>query len=124
MLRGFDETEIETEADTMQYTRMERSKRPKPKGTSFMSFLPTIIVALLIIGIVFVAWALYLKATDPGGEEVDTPAENDEIIRNKDSGDQDGNNGDDTAADDSSEDKQDDTANEDTNTEEDQFYFV
>lgn len=82
ILQEFDEENIQTE-DTMQYTRMERSKRPKvARGSSFLSFLPSIIVIILVIGIIFVAWSLYQKALNTNDDNIENEPENDEIIRN------------------------------------------
>lgn len=89
VLQGFDEENIQTEhEETMQYTRLERSKRPKAaRGTSFLSFLPTIIVIVLVIGIIFVAWALYQKTLNTNSDVINNQPEDDEIIRNIDGDD-------------------------------------
>lgn len=73
---------VETET-TEPYTRMQRSrKRNEPRNTAVFSFIPTVIVVLLVIGILFVAWTLYQKSTnsdEPG--DSDEPS-SDSIIRN------------------------------------------
>lgn len=88
VLEGFDEDSIQTkEEESVQYSRMERSKRPREaRGSSILSFLPTVIVIILVIGIVFVAWTLYQKALNKSEAPVDNPAD-DEIIRNVDEDD-------------------------------------
>src|SRR5699024_11136156 len=52
ILSGFDESKIQTQEDeAVQYTRLNRNKRPKDtKGTTILSFLPTVIVVILVIG--------------------------------------------------------------------------
>jgi len=85
VLQDFDEEKIQTkEEQSVQYTRMERAKRARSTkgGSSIFSFLPSIIVVVLVIGIVFVAWTLYQKALSGSDAEVDDRQENDEIIRN------------------------------------------
>src|SRR5699024_2411432 len=89
VLYGFDEEQIQTqEEEAVKYTRLDRAKRPKEaKGTSIFSFLPTVIVIVLVIGIVFVAWTLTQKMSsnpdDDGNQSSD-----DEIVRKADEGEQ------------------------------------
>lgn len=70
---------------TETYTRMQRSrKRNEPKNTAVFSLIPTVIVVLLVIGILFVAWTLYQKsANTDDSNDVDEP-KTDSIIRNPD----------------------------------------
>src|SRR5690625_4891599 len=88
VLESFDEKSIQVEEEeTVQYTRRDRTKQAREKGSYILSFLPTIIVVILVIGIIFVAYTLIQKSSTDSGDEVDTPQESDEIIRPKD-GDQ------------------------------------
>lgn len=67
---------------TVQYSRLQRSRRESgpSKVSSSFSFIPTLIVVLLVIGIIFVAWGLYQKAiSDKSTDPVETG--DDEIIR-------------------------------------------
>jgi cytoskeletal protein RodZ len=91
LLAGFDETNIHTdEEDNVQYTRLERSKNPRnARGSSVLSFLPTLIVIILVIGILFVAWTLYQQSLMNNNDNPNNQLEDDQIIRNKD-GDDDG----------------------------------
>lgn len=85
LLYGFDEEKIQTKEDEkVQYTRMDRARRPKEaKGSSVLSFLPTVIVVILVIGIIFVAWTLSQKTVlNPEGD-VENPSD-DEIVRDAD----------------------------------------
>src|SRR5699024_4807211 len=62
------------ETDTTQYTRIQRSKRENAstKAPAFFSFLPTIIVILLVIGIVFAGWYFYKEALSGNNDDSDT----------------------------------------------------
>lgn len=82
LLADFDEDNIEYEQkEVVQSSRLSRMKKRDTGGTSrFLSFLPTVIVVLLIIGIVFVAWTLITKALVEDKDDV--PGESDQIIRN------------------------------------------
>jgi len=84
VLQDFDEEKIELEnEEIVQYSRLERSRRPKvAKSSSIFSMLPSIIVIILVIGIIFVAWTLYQRTTLNNDVEVENPTETDEIIRN------------------------------------------
>ncbi len=87
ILQEFDEDKIQTEEEqTVQYTRMERSRRARPAkgGTSIFSLLPSVIVIILVIGIIFVAWMLYQQTLTGTDNEIEDHQENDEIIRNVD----------------------------------------
>lgn len=87
VLQGFDEDKIQTEEEqTVQYTRMERSRRARleKSGSSIFSLLPSIIVIILVIGIIFVAWTLYQQALSKSDTEIEDHQESDEIIRNVD----------------------------------------
>lgn len=60
---------------TASYTRMQRSRQNnEPKSTAVFSFIPTVIVVVLIIGILFVAWTLYQKSlSTDDSNDVDEP---------------------------------------------------
>lgn len=112
-----------TEDDsTVQYTHMQRSRRNEntQKSSKLFSVIPTIIVVLLVLGIIFFAWYLTQKTskddTDPNG---DANNNTDEIIRNSDNGSPDdtnednGDNADDTAS--NSKDEDTDKSNDNDN---------
>lgn len=124
VLDDFDDESIAIEEEeTVQYTRLDRTKRTREKGSSLLSYLPTIIVVILVIGIIFVAYTLTQKSSTNSENEVDTPQENDEIIRNKDGKQK----NDATDEDDESEDtsnKTDSTENEKESNESNRFEVV
>ncbi|RDW19546.1 helix-turn-helix domain-containing protein [Oceanobacillus arenosus] len=74
-------TEEESE---IQYTRMERSRKEAnvDKSSSF-SFLPTIIVVLLVIGIFFVAWYFIKEGSSGEGNPPEEGLTENEIILNE-----------------------------------------
>lgn len=88
VLQGFDEEQIQTnEEETVQYTRLERSRRTREgRSSSLFSMLPSIIVIILVIGIIFVAWTLYQQTLSTSDTEIEDQQENDEIIRSVDDG--------------------------------------
>lgn len=63
------------EEDTTQYTRIHRSRKDNmpTKSNAIFSFIPTLIVVILVIGIVFLAWWFITKANDD--EDGTTPNE-------------------------------------------------
>lgn len=68
----------EEEEENVQYTRMQRTRKESnaDKG-SISSFVPTIIVVLLIIGILFVAWWFIRENMSSGeSEQVEEPQDN------------------------------------------------
>lgn len=80
-----DELPSPEDRDTVQYTRMQRSRRRSgaAKSPAILSVLPTIIVVLLIVGILFVGWTLYQKANpDNEGNNDSVERQDDELIRN------------------------------------------
>lgn len=81
LLADFDENNMDYEQpEVVQSSRLNRMKKRDTGGTSrFLSFLPTVIVILLVIGIVFVAWTLITKTLTDDTD--DTPGESDHIIR-------------------------------------------
>ncbi len=75
----------DAEQSTVPYSRMQRTrKRNEPKNTAVFSFIPTIIVVLLIVGILFVAWTLYQKSTESGNSNDPEEQRTDSLIRNPD----------------------------------------
>src|SRR5690625_163564 len=118
VLDGFDEGEIETEEETVQYTRLERSKRSRAqKSSSIFSMLPTVIVIILGIGIIFVAWTLYQQTLSNSYTKIKDRQENDEIIRSVDEQDK-------SADSDESEEEQDEAGDEqEEDVEEDENLF-
>lgn len=116
---------VETET-TEPYTRMQRSRKiNEPRNTAVFSFIPTVIVVLLVIGILFVAWTLYQKSTnsdEPG--DSDEPS-SDSIIRNPgdtndndETEDGDKDTEEDSADEEDSDGESDDEENDETETEE------
>ncbi|WP_249869719.1 helix-turn-helix domain-containing protein [Oceanobacillus saliphilus] len=65
--------------ENVQYTRIQRTRKANnaEKGSGFASFIPSIIVVLLIIGILFVAW-WFIRAnmTEEGNVPVEDPQDN------------------------------------------------
>lgn len=84
LLNEFSEEVPKTETkQTEQYSRMERSKRAEntSKSPAIFSVIPAIIVALLVIGIIFVAITLYQKSmSDKDSDPANNQGQN-EIIR-------------------------------------------
>lgn len=83
LLEQFDRMTVnEEEEDTTQYTQVRRTRRMQvPKGTSFLSLFPTIIVIVLIVGVLLIAWMLTQKALTTDSTGGTTTKESDEIIR-------------------------------------------
>lgn len=79
-----DEVPIKEDEEAVQYTRIEKTRKDSViKNSNLFSLMPTIIVVLLVISIIFVAWTLYQKSaldneTDPVDKRND-----DEIVRDK-----------------------------------------
>lgn len=85
ILENFDEETIEQEEEeSIPYTRFDRNKQSSSDKSTVLSFLPTVIVVVLIVGIIFVAYILLQKSSS-NNDSVETPQENDEIVRQKDS---------------------------------------
>lgn len=84
LLSLLDEDTIEVdEQSTYQYTRLSRTKRNQDaKQSSIFSLLPTIIVVVLVVAIIFIAWTLYQKSLPDTEVIVEDTQETDEIIRN------------------------------------------
>lgn len=83
------------EANTTQYTRIQRSKKKNSttKTPALFSFLPAIIVVLLVIGIVFAGWYFYKEALSGSNDDIDHADEtnDEEIIDFSNDNEQDGN---------------------------------
>lgn len=70
--------------NSITYSRMRSRKASnQAKSSSSFSIIPSIIVILLIVGILFVAFTLYQKAMNSNGEP-DNQTDNDGFIRNND----------------------------------------
>src|SRR5699024_3547289 len=82
VLEGFDEEKIQSHTeDNAPYARMSRSNEPKEaKGSSFLSFLPTVMVGILIIFIIFVCIILYYKYCRREDDAANNPNDN-EVYR-------------------------------------------
>lgn len=83
LLTNFDEEKISSNnEETESYSRLKRTRKSKSvKGTSIFSYLPSVIVVLLIASILIVAWTLYQKSlTKPTGDSIEEQ-ETDEIIQ-------------------------------------------
>ena len=79
--------------NTEQYSRMQRSRRQDntSKSPAFLSAIPTIIVVLLIIGIIFVAITLYQKSMSDKDNDPDNQQGQNEVIRKPDNTNQETN---------------------------------
>src|SRR5690625_5187220 len=83
------QSDIPTTEDesSVQYTHMQRSRRDQNthKTSKLFSVIPTIIVVLLVLGIIFFAWYLTQKSNNGDTDSVDKPNNNnDEIIIDSD----------------------------------------
>ncbi|HLR15388.1 MAG TPA: RodZ domain-containing protein [Bacillota bacterium] len=86
LLEEYKDQVPSTEEDPIEpYTRMQRSrKRDEQKSTAVFSFIPTFIVVLLVIGILFIAWTLYQKTINSDDPNDTDEPRSDSIIRNPD----------------------------------------
>lgn len=112
---------VETET-TEPYTRMQRSrKRNEPRNPAVFSFIPTVIVVLLVIGIIFVAWTLYQKSADSDDPVDSEEPSSDSIIRNPgdtNENDDETEDGDEDTEEDSADKEDSDEESDDTETDE------
>lgn len=82
LLQYFDRDRDDIEEDTTQYSNLRRTRRSRaPKSSAVLSFLPTLIVIILIIGVLVVAWMLTQKALTTDSSDPQQATETDEIIR-------------------------------------------
>src|SRR5699024_6363993 len=84
LLASFDDSDAATkeEDEAVNYSRMKRSQPADiSKGASILSFLPSVIVVLLIISILIVAWTLYQKSLSKPSDERFEEHESEEIIQ-------------------------------------------
>lgn len=81
LLADFDEENVNVEEEeTISYSRLKQSSRAG-RGSSILSYLPTVIVVILVIGIIVVSWFLYQKSlSEPTGDSIEEQ-ESDEIIQ-------------------------------------------
>lgn len=123
LLEEYKEDLPQTEKDnTAHYSQIHRSRKDNnpSKNTNVFSFIPTVIVVLLVIGIIFIVW-LFLQ--DSFSEDSTQPADtrdDNEIIRDSDNDNQgDGQTEDDgSAGSDAENDSQsDNNGDENTDTE-------
>ena len=109
------------EDTTTQYTRIHRSRKDNmpTKSTAIFSFIPTLIVAILIIGIIFLAWWFITKTNE--AEDPVSPAdktEDREFYRSDNADNSADADADDTESEDATDTKTDETEPEDTVEEE------
>src|SRR5690625_2889561 len=79
----------EEEKDEEEFSRIERTGKGRAsKGPAILSAAPTIIVILLVIGIFFVALTLYQKAINDGSSDPVDMQDDNEIVRDKNEGEQ------------------------------------
>lgn len=88
LLHGFDESSIQVSKErNYEYSNLSRSRRKRNtlRGASIFSLLPTVIVIILIVAIIFIAWTLSQKtASNSTDVELDENRNDDEIILNVD----------------------------------------
>lgn len=88
VLSEFKEDKDEIVEETVQYTRLDRAEKlNENKATSIFSFIPTLIVILLIVAILFVGWIYYQKSLSKSDSEEINTNETDEIVRHSDEDD-------------------------------------
>ncbi|MDY0408214.1 RodZ domain-containing protein [Virgibacillus soli] len=96
LLEEYKETvPVPDEEQTTQYSRIGRSRKDSnTKGSSFASFIPTIIVVLLIIGIAFAAWYFIMQKSGTATDEEDKKLNDNEIyLPNQDKDEEANDNG-------------------------------
>ncbi|SES77019.1 protein RodZ, contains Xre-like HTH and DUF4115 domains [Oceanobacillus limi] len=114
LLEEFKEDIPSPEENTVQYTRINRSRKDNSpaKNSQIFSLIPTIIVILLVIGIVFAAWwFLQSDTNNDDANNTEEPNDSEEIIRPND-------NNDDPDIEDSSEEDNEETEDEETDIDE------
>lgn len=86
-----DEIPSTEDEGTVQYTHMQRSRKDQggQKSLKVFSVIPTIIVILLVIGIIFFAWYLTQQSDKDDNDPVNNSDNDDEYIQNSDENDND-----------------------------------
>ncbi|WP_042144705.1 RodZ domain-containing protein [Paucisalibacillus sp. EB02] len=110
----------EEDTTTTQYTRIHRSRKDNmpTKSTAVFSFIPTVIVAILIIGIIFLAWWFITKSNETDDPESPTEQTEDREFYRNDNADNNTGAGSDTDETETDSDTEDTTENETTEDEE------
>src|SRR5690625_364829 len=107
----------EEEKDEEEFSRIERTGKGRAsKGPAILSAAPTIIVILLVIGIFFVALTLYQKAINDGSSDPVDMQDDNEIVRDKNEGEQNNQDVDDEKEDEEKE-KEEEEKEKETETE-------
>ncbi|GAB4072631.1 helix-turn-helix domain-containing protein [Barrientosiimonas marina] len=112
LLEEYNAEVPQTEEDnSAHYSQVHRSRKDNSpnKSTNVFSFIPTVIVVLLVIGIVFIVWFfLQESSTEDSTDSAQTQpqTENNEVVR-----EQDDESGNEPADDDSSDAEEDNKAN-------------
>ncbi|WP_164668932.1 helix-turn-helix domain-containing protein [Virgibacillus doumboii] len=104
LLEEYKEEIPQTEEDsTAQYTQIHRSRKDSnpSKTSAVFSFIPTVIVVLLIIGILFAAWYFIQQTVSDSGNNTDPVEQQDdnEVVRRDDGQQDNGQAGDDNSGD-------------------------
>ncbi|MDC3416332.1 helix-turn-helix domain-containing protein [Aquibacillus salsiterrae] len=73
-----EELPVSTEDKTIQFSRVQRSRKESTstKSPAIFSFLPTVIAILLIVGVAFTIWYFYQQSTDQPEQQVDVEKNN------------------------------------------------
>lgn len=123
LLAHIESNQVESlQEETVVPSRMERTKRSAvDKGSSLLSFLPTLIVVLLVIAIIVTAIIFFQRAGDGNGD--DGINSDNEVVRNVNNNDENNNN--DANNNDNENNNNDDANNNDdeNNEEEDEVQF-
>ena len=74
------------EESTVQYSHIHRSRKDNnaQKNTNIFSFIPTVIVVLLVIGIFFVVWLFYQETASEEITEPEQPQDDQEVTYDDD----------------------------------------
>ncbi|HLR61876.1 MAG TPA: helix-turn-helix domain-containing protein [Lentibacillus sp.] len=74
------------EESTVQYSHIHRSRKNNnaQKNTNIFSFIPTVIVVLLVIGIFFVVWLFYQETASEEITEPEQPQDDQEVTYDDD----------------------------------------
>ncbi|SDL72120.1 RodZ domain-containing protein [Sediminibacillus halophilus] len=112
-----------SDESAVQYTRVQRSRKESSASTkspALLSFLPTIIVVLLVIGILFTVWYLYQQSQgdDPGQSNQQNEKQDEVYVGDPDSSETKEN--DDSGNNDASEEKTEEESQQDDSTNEEE----